>query len=229
MQFSVLDAPYFWPYFVAKSSLGRSIRRYTPWVWRKDFGSHLVVFRCLDWQLKIVDKKAIECLRHIVQITSVGIVMESVRLSVNFWNQTRAFDLFRDGSFENGGFDGAVHFALIAILNNWTSISCFSPKSCFLTQIDSNEKLSFDVQLSVESKYGLKQYIPFSEHSYISEKRGFILEVGQKVSNSHQIGPGKYQLQLSKKHVFENTSILREYTCPTFYIPESKSTAHFAS
>ena len=32
--------------FVAKSSLGRSLRRYIPWVWRKDFGSHLVVFRC---------------------------------------------------------------------------------------------------------------------------------------------------------------------------------------
>ena len=44
-----LDVPYFWPYFVAKSSLGRSIRRYVPWVWRKDFGSHLVVFRCEAW------------------------------------------------------------------------------------------------------------------------------------------------------------------------------------
>ena len=46
MQLAVLDAPYFWPYFVAKSSLGRSIRRYAPWVWWKEFGSHLVVFRC---------------------------------------------------------------------------------------------------------------------------------------------------------------------------------------
>ena len=32
--------PYLWQYFVAKSSLGRSIRKYAPWVWRKDFGSH---------------------------------------------------------------------------------------------------------------------------------------------------------------------------------------------
>ena len=41
-QFAALDSPYFWPYFVANSSLGRSIRRYVPaWVWRKDFGSHL--------------------------------------------------------------------------------------------------------------------------------------------------------------------------------------------
>ena len=41
-----LDTPYFCPNFVAKSRLGRSIRRYAPRVWRKDFGSHLVVLRC---------------------------------------------------------------------------------------------------------------------------------------------------------------------------------------
>ena len=41
-----LDAPCFWPNFVAKSSFGRSIRRYVPRVWRTDFGFHLVVLRC---------------------------------------------------------------------------------------------------------------------------------------------------------------------------------------
>ena len=46
-----LDAPYLWPYFVAKSSVGRSIRRYAPWVWRKDFGLNFVVFRCA-WRVR---------------------------------------------------------------------------------------------------------------------------------------------------------------------------------
>ena len=46
MQFAVLDAPYLWPYFVAKSSLWRSVRRYVPWVWHTDFEFQLVVFRC---------------------------------------------------------------------------------------------------------------------------------------------------------------------------------------
>ena len=30
MEFAVLDAPFFWLYFVAKSSAGRSTRRYVP-------------------------------------------------------------------------------------------------------------------------------------------------------------------------------------------------------
>ena len=33
MKQSELDVPYFWQYFVAKSSLGRSIRRFAPCVW----------------------------------------------------------------------------------------------------------------------------------------------------------------------------------------------------
>ena len=47
MKQSELDVPYFWQYFVAKSSLGRSIRRFAPCVWWKYFGSHLVEFRCV--------------------------------------------------------------------------------------------------------------------------------------------------------------------------------------
>ena len=44
------DVPYFWLYFVAKSNIEQSVRRYTyaPWVWRKDFGFHLVMFRCVS-------------------------------------------------------------------------------------------------------------------------------------------------------------------------------------
>ena len=46
MQFAALDAPYFWPYSVAKSRFGPFIRRYAQWVLRKHFGFHAVVFRC---------------------------------------------------------------------------------------------------------------------------------------------------------------------------------------
>ena len=41
MHSAVLDAPYLWPYFLAKSSLGRSIRRYVPWWCFAVHGSHI--------------------------------------------------------------------------------------------------------------------------------------------------------------------------------------------
>ena len=144
MQFAVLDAPYVWPYFVAKSSLGRSIRRYVAWY---ECGEQVLVF--IWWCFAVYYGRETLCYEHF------GECLDKVSnfgrgLTENCVVNTRYFTVTIERNIlKCSPWDGSSHVGLCCF-SAWTSCHILNTRivSVYL-QYASNKQDCFRVRVLV--------------------------------------------------------------------------------